>query len=238
MVYAAGASPWQHALPWGDVTVQGNKLFLAVSRWPALGALYLPGLDNEIVAARLLQGAQGDDIRCERQEGWMRFDLPPRAPEALVSVVEVELDGAPRVDPTWGLDPEVETEIQAEFAAVSGAVKESVRWMEKFGEWKHVTRVHKWQQGGQATWTVDVLIPGDYQIDLTYAGAGRLVWAAGIVGGERIPNQQNSSHNYQTFPIGLLAFSVPGRYEISISCLEGEIETGSLQAVHFTRTRW
>jgi len=238
VVYAAGASPWQHAMPWGDVTVQGNKLFLAVSRWPALGALYLPGLDNEIVAARLLQGAQGDEIRCERQEGWMRFDLPPRAPEALVSVVEVELDGAPRVDPTWGLDPEAETEIQAEFAAVSGAVKESVRWMEKFGEWKHVTRVHKWQQGGQATWTVDVLIPGDYQIDLTYAGAGRLVWAAGIVGGERIQNQQNSSHNYQTFPIGLLAFSVPGRYEISISCLEGEIETGSLQAVHFTRARW
>ena len=82
------------------------------------------------------------------------------------------------------------------------------------------------------------MIAGDYQIDLTYAGAGRLVWAAGIVGGERIQNQQNSSHNYQTFPIGLLAFCVPGRYEISISCLEGELETGSLQAVHFTRARW
>ena len=82
------------------------------------------------------------------------------------------------------------------------------------------------------------MIAGDYQIDLTYAGAGRLVWAAGIVGEERIQNQQNSSHNYQTFPIGLLAFCVPGRYEISISCLEGEIETGSLQAVHFTRARW
>ena len=113
-----------------------------------------------------------------------------------------------------------------------------MRLMEKFGEWKHVTRVHQWHEDGKAIWTVDVLIPGDYQVDLTYAGEGRLVWGVGIAGGEHIQNQQNSSHNYQTFPIGLIAFPAPGRYEVSISCLEGKIETGSLQAVHFARTQW
>ena len=238
VVYAVEASPWQHAMPWGDVTAQGNKLFLAVSCWPASGVLYLPGLDNEIVAAHLLRGAQGEEIRYERQGCWTRFELPPRAPDALVSVIEIELAGGPQVDPTWGLDPEAATEIQAEFAEVTGAVKHPVRWMEKFGEWKHVTRVHQWQEDGKANWTVDVLIPGDYQVDLTYAGEGRLVWGVGVAGGEHIQNQQNSSHNYQTFPIGLIAFPAPGRYEVSISCLEGKIETGSLQAVHFARAQW
>ena len=28
VIYGAGPSPWGHALPWGDVTTQGDKLFL------------------------------------------------------------------------------------------------------------------------------------------------------------------------------------------------------------------
>ena len=113
VVYAVEASPWQHAMPWGDVTAQGNKLFLLVLCWPALGVLYLPRLDNEIVAAHLLRGAQGEEIRYERQGCWTRFELPPRAPDALVSVIEIELAGGQQVDPTWGLDPQAATEIQA-----------------------------------------------------------------------------------------------------------------------------
>jgi alpha-L-fucosidase len=238
VVYAADVSPWQHALPWGDVTVKGNKLYLAVFEWPTSGTLYLPGLKSEIVAARLLMGEGSESISYEKEQGWTCLALPPQAPEALVSVVEVELDGVPEADPTSGLDPEVATEIQAEFAEVSAATKDHTRWMEKFGEWKHVTRVHQWQENGVATWEVDVLLPGDYQVDLTYAGEGRLVWGVGIKDGEHIQNQQNSSHNYQTFPIGLLEFPAPGRYEVGVSCLEGNMETGSLKSIHFTRAQW
>jgi alpha-L-fucosidase len=238
VVYAADASPWQHALPWGDVTAKGNKLYLSIFAWPTSGRLYLPGLKSEMVAARLLMGDRGESISFEKKRGWICFALPPRAPERLVSVVEVELDGAPDADPIWGLDPEAGTEIQAEFAEVSDATKDHTRWMEKFGEWKHVTRVHQWQQQGRATWEVEVLVPGDYQVDLTIAGNGRLVWGVGIKDGEHIQNQQNSSHNYQTFPIGLLEFPAPGRYEVSVSCLEGNIEEGSLQSIHFTRAQW
>ena len=82
--------------------------------------------------------------------------------------------------------------------------------MEKFGEWKHVSRVHKWMPEGKATWTVNVLVPGDYIVDLTYSGEGRLVWGVAIENGEHIQNQQNSSHNYQRFPIGWINFSGAG----------------------------
>ena len=30
VVYGTDPSPWDHALPWGDVTTKGQKLFLSV----------------------------------------------------------------------------------------------------------------------------------------------------------------------------------------------------------------
>ena len=143
VVYGTDASPWQHALPWGDVTRKGNKLFLAVFEWPASGKLYLPGLKTPITSARLLKGDQSEAIDHETSAGWTILQLPPRAPEKLVSVIELECDGPPEADPVWGIDPNIGTEILAEFATVEGAEQAEKRWMEKFGEWKGVVRVHR-----------------------------------------------------------------------------------------------
>jgi alpha-L-fucosidase len=233
VVYATDASPWEHALPWGDVTVKGNKLFLSVFEWPASGNLYLPGLKTKIKSARLLKGEQSDPVAHESSKGWTILELPPRAPEKLVSVIEVDLAAAPEVEATFGIDPNIGTEILAEFAEVEGAELSRKRWMEKFGEWKSVHHAHNWSPGGKATFEVDVLVPGDYNVSLTYAGEGRLVWGVDVEGGEHIQNQQNSSHNYQEFPIGWINFPKPGKYTVAVSCLEGNLETASLKAIRF-----
>ena len=235
VVYGTDASPWQHALPWGDVTVKDTTLFLTIFDWPASGDLHLPGLKTPIRSAKLLNEGAPMPIPFAQESGWTTFDLPPRAPEKLASVIVLELDGNPEADPTWGLDPDMCTTVLAEFATVAGTAAESQRWMEKFGEWKHVNRVHQWTAGATASWDVDVLVPGDYEVDLTYSGEGRLVWSVAVEGGERIRNEQNSSHNYQRFPIGWLHFPEAGRYTVRVSCLEGELSTASLQAIHFTR---
>ena len=232
VVYGADASPWGHALPWGDVTAKGNTLMLSVFEWPASGKLYLPGLKTPIQSARLLGGG---DITANPIDGWNILDLPPRPPEPLISVIKLVLEGAPEVDSTFGIDPDMETEILAEFAEVQDAKKERVRWMEKFGEWKSIERVHAWEEGGKSAWTVNVLEPGEYAVDLTYTGEGRLVWAVDIEGGSHIQNQQNSSHNYQRFPIGWLSFQQPGRYTIRVSCIEGDLAQASLKSIHFRR---
>ena len=233
VVYGTDASPWQHALPWGDVTVRGNKLFLSVFEWPRSGELYLPGLKAGIKSARLLNGQDARPIKYKNIGGWTCLQLPLRAPEKLVSVIELTLVAPPQADPVWGLDPAIETEIVADFATVEGATKKSIRWMEKFGEWKKVMRITDWQSESKATWTVDVLVPGDYCVDLTYAGEGRLVWGVDVQDGEHIQNEQNSSHNYQRFPIGWLNFAAPGRYQVSVSCLEGNTKTASLKGITF-----
>ncbi|WP_407947753.1 alpha-L-fucosidase [Pontiella desulfatans] len=233
VVYATEASPWEHALPWGDVTVKGNKLYLSVFDWPASGKLHLPGLKTPITSAKLLKGNEGETVKFSSANGWTIFELPPVAPEKLVSVLEVDLAGAPEVDPTFGLDPEMETEVLAEFSTVEGADLSHKRWMEKFGEWKAVMHAHNWTADGKAMFEINVLKPGDYNVSLTYAGEGRLVWGVDVVGGEHIQNQQNSSHNYQKFPIGWMNFPKPGKYKVTVSCLEGDFKTSSLKGIHF-----
>lgn len=85
-----------------------------------------------------------------------------------------------------------------------------------------------------AAWEVDVLKPGYYNVDLSYSGQGRIVWGVDIDGGDHIQNQQNASHNYQTFPLGWIRFPKSGKYTVSVSCLEGDLAEGSLKAIHFT----
>ena len=98
VVYGTDASPWKHALPWGDVTVKGNRLYLSVFEWPTSGKLYLPGLKTRIAAAKLLTGSEAESITYETSNGWTIFDLPLGAPEKLVSVIEIELADAPATE--------------------------------------------------------------------------------------------------------------------------------------------
>jgi len=234
VVYGTDASPWWHALPWGDVTVKDKTLFLCVFDMPREGALYLPGLKTKITSARLLGKTKKQaELKVQKQNDWTKIQLPRRIAENLVPVVQVELEGRPEVDSCWGIDPVLETTILAQFASVTGAKQETRKWMEKFGEWKHVVRVWQWQQGGKASWEVDALKPGYYNVDLTYSGTGRIVWGVDVEGGQHIQNQQNSSHNYQAFPIGWIKFPKPGRYTVSVSCLEGDLTEASLKAIHF-----
>jgi len=235
VVYGTEASPWKHALPWGDVTVKDNTLFLCIFDMPKDGALYLPGLKTKIKSAYLLNEKNKNiELKVQTLASWTKIQLPARTSEKLVPVVQVMLQGQPDVDPCWGIDPAVETIILAQFAEVTGAKQEIKKWMEKFGEWKHVVRVWKWEKGGKASWEVDVLKPGYYNVDLTYNGNGRIVWGVDIEGGEHIQNQQNSSHNYQKFPFGWINFPETGKYKVSVSCLEGDLAEASLKAIHFT----
>ena len=138
------------------------------------------------------------------------------------------------MDSTFALDPNEGTEILAQFADVKGVKIAKHRWMEKFGEWVCEYPATKWKSGGKVVWEVDVLVPGDYNVELTYTGEGRLVWGVDVVGGEHIQNQQNASHNYQEFPIGWLNFPTPGKYKVAVSCLEGNIESSRLKSIRLT----
>jgi alpha-L-fucosidase len=241
VVYAAGPSPWGMALPWGDVTTRGDRLNLVVFDWPQDRQIHLSGISADVVRAGLrTEGGELIPVPWAKKGSWMVLDagrIPTAALARPASLIELTLPSAPTVDPTPGVHPNIPTRLLVEFATAENAVKKEITWMEKFGEWKHVTQVGAWEDGGNVSWTVDVLTPGAYYADLTYKGQGRLAWRIEIREGAKLQNQQNSSSVYHTYPFGLLTFDKPGKHTITVSLVDGDRDKTSLSALHFRPVR-
>ncbi len=234
VIYGAGSSPWGHAFSWGDVTTQGNSMFLSVFDWPQDGKLYLPGMQSHIISARLLNGNTSKEISFSRNNDWVVFNVPGNPADTPVSVIELKLDTEAKnakVDTTLGIYPNIKTELLTEFAKVSGARQESIRWMEKFGEWKRTTQVSNWEENGKVVWTVNVLNPGYYYLDLNYKGEGRLVWHAATDEGVIVQNQQAATEKYESYPMGIIGFKTTGIHSVTVSLVEGSPETSSLKSM-------
>ncbi len=234
VVYSAGASPWGHAQPWGDVTTTGNTLNLVVFDWPPHGRLMLPGLQTEIAAAGIVSGGKLLPVSWKKRGTWTELQLPAAPPDHPASVIAIKLQAAPKVDQTLGLDPNLPTNLLLEFAEVKDATKKEIRWMEKFGEWKFANQVCEWKTGGQAIWTVNVAEAGDYRLELNYKGEGKLVWRIETDEGVKLQNQQNSSPIYHSHPFGLLTFKTPGQHTIAVSLVDGPRDKASLQAIRLS----
>ena len=234
VIYAAGPSPWGHAMPWGDVTTVGNTLNLVVFDWPADGRLLLPGLQTELAAAGVVVNGKLQPVTWTARGTWTELQVPAAVPDRPASVVAVKLKDKPKVDPTLGIPPNVPATLLVEFAEVTGAEKKRLNWMEKFGEWKFATQVSKWSETGRAVWTVDVCQAGDYRLELTYRGEGRVAWRIETDEGVKLQNQQTSSPVYHAYPMGLLTFHKPGKHTITISLVEGDRQKPSLESIRLT----
>ncbi|WP_066217746.1 alpha-L-fucosidase [Formosa haliotis] len=231
VIYDAGSSPWGHALSWGDVTTKGNSLFLSVFEWPQDGKLYLPGLENEIVSAEILGGKSNEKIKYSKKNNWIIFDVPYKTPDSPVSVIEVKLKETPKVNGTHGIYPNIATTILTDFATITDTEKKSIRWMEKFGEWKKTTQVSNWKKSGVAKFEVNVLEPGYYYLDLEYTGEGRLVWKTTTDEGIMVQNEQAATGKYQAYPMGILEFKTAGQHTISVSLVSKDQEESSLKSI-------
>ncbi|MBS3776248.1 MAG: alpha-L-fucosidase [Bacteroidales bacterium] len=226
VVYGTGPSPWQHQLPWGDVTVKSNRLYLAVYDWPLDGKIFLPGLETKITSAALLNGERKNPIEYSKEKGWICFQVPYQRPEKMVSVIQVDLAEEPEVNPLHGIDPGYLTSISAHFAEAEGCRIEKKSWMEKFGEWKHQERATQWEENGKISWHVDVCHPGQYKVKLKHSGSGKIVWKVETDEGKMIQNQQHATDRFHECPIGWLEFKTPGKHKVTVSLVEGAKTTG------------
>lgn len=235
VVYDAGRSPWGHALPWGDVTSKNNKLFLAVSQWPKDGKLYLPGLDAKINKMSLLDGKKKRKLKYNIENDWHVIEVPFKAPKDLIAVIEVVLDNSQKssVKTNLGIYPNVDVKLLTEFGVVTNAEQKNVRWMEKFGEWKHANQVSNWEKDGHVTWEVNVQKPGYYYLDVEHKGEGRLVWKTTTDEGVMVQNQQAATNKYDYRRMGIVEFKKAGNHTIKTSLVEGNPKTSSLKSIVF-----
>jgi len=92
-IYGTGPSPLG-ALPWGRCTAGPGKLYLHVFDWPGSGKLAVPGLRRKIVRAYLLADDSRAALAVRRSPGRDAvLEVPRRAPDAIDSVVVVEIEG-------------------------------------------------------------------------------------------------------------------------------------------------
>lgn len=237
VIYKAGSSPWGSALPWGDVTTNGNSLFLTVFDWPTDGKLYLPGLHVVPQEAFVLNPSGQKKINFSQNNGWTVLELPLAPADYPASVIELKLQGKASevtADTIRGIVPNLASTLPVEFARVEGAEKKQVRWMEKFGEWKHVTQISAWKDNTLAVWEVNVFEPGAYYIDIRYRGTGRVVWKVQTDEDQLVQNQQAATEKYVDYPYGILHFRKPGKHTLAISLVEGDPGLTSLESVTIT----
>jgi alpha-L-fucosidase len=235
VIYAAGSSPWGRVMPWGDVTTKDKSVFLSVFEWPRDGKLYLPGLKKEILSANLLKGLTKEKISFKTTRGWTVFEVPSQPTDFPASVIELNFDSILKpedVDPTLGISPNINSHLLTVFADVKGAETREISWMEKFGEWKHATQINNWTKEGFASWSVDFFRPGYYYIDLNYKGKGRLVWKVFTDENVVVQNQQAATEKYRNHRMGILEIKKAGKITITVSLVEGDPETSSLESIH------
>lgn len=232
VIYAAGSSPWGYALPWGDVTTNEKSLFLSVSKWPTDGKLYLPGLKSKVKKISLLDSEKSSSLNYSKKDDWLIINVPHQAPEKLISVIEVELkDDDPVVETNLGIYPNSATRLLTEFGEVEGAEQKNIRWMEKFGEWKHANQVSNWKKNATVCWEVNVQQPGYYYLDLEYKGDGRLVWKTTTDENIKVQNQQAATNKYAYRRMGIIEFKTQGNHTIKTTLVEGDVKTSSLKSI-------
>jgi len=100
-IHGTQASPFPN-LGWGRATrraIDGSatRLYLHVFDWPANGALVVPGLLNDPRGAFLLEDAARRPLPVERQGDDLVVSLPRVAPDAIDTVLALDIAGSPDV---------------------------------------------------------------------------------------------------------------------------------------------
>jgi alpha-L-fucosidase len=93
-IYGTSASLFSD-LSWGRSTTKGHSIYVHVFRWPEDGTLLVPGLRSAVRSAQLLASEQA--LQVKRTDKGVVVLLPAAAPDPVASVIELKLEGEPRV---------------------------------------------------------------------------------------------------------------------------------------------
>jgi len=88
-IYGTTANPLP-ALPWGRCTAKAGRLYLHVFDWPT-GPLKVPGVKGQVARAYLLADADAKPLKIAAGEDGITIDLPPAAPDPVITVIVLEL---------------------------------------------------------------------------------------------------------------------------------------------------
>jgi alpha-L-fucosidase len=95
-IYGTSASPFPTDPAWGRMTYKDGAIYLLFKRWPG-EAFKLYGLKNRVTGVRVL-GQPDATVEFQQDGDQVALSLPAEAPEAVVSVVALTIEGTPDVE--------------------------------------------------------------------------------------------------------------------------------------------
>jgi len=233
-IYGTQATPFKIEFKWGNITQKPGKLYLGIFNWPTNG-FYLEGLKNKVKKVYLLADKQQKplpfkasfDKRSEHNR--LKIELPKVAPDKVVSVVVVEIEGPAAVETIINQ--------QADGSILLHGISGTAQKENKPTDLKFTARGGgaDWRDAAiSLTWSFKVEKAGTYQIDLvtTETGShGTPVWQGGqkvkiscagqeqettITDERKEYNQRSQYWKLVHSSGGKLKFDKPGTYELSL----------------------
>jgi len=235
-IYGTTASPFKR-LPWGRATKKPGRIYLHVFDWPK-GELQVPGLKNKVLKGYLLADSGRAALPVSQTEESTAIRVPEKAPDAVASVIVLEITGEPEVvnvgitqaaDGTLTL-PAIEAVVHGQTARYeSGDGKDNI------GFWT--------DPKDYVTWDITVKTPGTFEVEITYAcedpSAGS-TFAVGA-GREQLQGKVEPTGAWNKFVTrGLGALKLPGAGRYSLSVKAGTMPHGAvmnLKAITLRPTR-
>ena len=213
-IYGTTANPFGE-LPWGYCTVKGNRLYLLVRDWPVDGKIELQGLKNKVNSAFLLTD-QSERLSFTRNEEQIVIQVPSVAPDKPLSVVVLEMDGAPEVSPREVFQDESGT-LTLDYLTVKTTGKTVTRFNRKGG-----FHISKWTGPDDiAEWLINIKKPGKFRVNITYAANKELTGKKYEIAAANHLIRQSVVHtgdwyDYHEFPAGYLEFPEAGVIRLKI----------------------
>ncbi|MBE9664735.1 alpha-L-fucosidase [Mucilaginibacter boryungensis] len=239
-IYSSHASPFNVEFDWGNITSKPGKLYLGFYNWPK-GDFYLEGLKTKVKKIYLLSDPAKKPLTFKESyvkdidHHRLQITLPKMAPDSMVSVVVMEIDGK-TADVEGQIsqqnDGSVHLPLVSAITTIDGQpVKQN--GMANSG------RPLDWNDTRQAaSWTFKIEKPGTYNVDLITGESGSHgapVWHGGqlvkITSGDQaietrmVPDSKEyniRAHYWKNIRTHskTLTFNKPGTYTVSLSVLE------------------
>jgi alpha-L-fucosidase len=211
-IYGTTASVFPK-LPWGRCTTKRHgdttTLYLHVFDWPADGKLIVPGLENKVLSAKLLDGGKALKFQPNGEE--IIVAVPGHAPDAISSTVVLEIKGAPKVQPfVVRQSPDGTLKLTA---TNTNPLEGTLRYEGQ----KNKRCIGFWTDPKDAVvWTVKVTKPGTFAMKMTAAGGGTHLRVEG--GAKPVKISTKGTGGYETFKtvkVGEIKLA-PGKHTIRL----------------------
>lgn len=176
-IYGTSPNPYPYELPWGRITCKPGKLFLHFFSWPER-TFSLKGLKNKILDAYLLadptQKLAVSQI-VDADEHLLQLEMSETAPDELVSVVVLEIEGELEIDQTLMQQPDGTITLFAHLAEISASENDPDLTLDRSSilvGWK--------EPDSRLNWQFRVAEAGEFTVLLSTAAVMRpRIWQGG-----------------------------------------------------------